>query len=323
MPVSSGSVARPKIFCLSVSRCHVSLPAGLSCIQHASASSSSGLTIWKQPAVLTHFPLCPSLFPRRVQMSSRQPSQYSDPNEDRPTLPSIRVLFGPELSQTVPGTSHSRHPSSSPQIPFNNLHISDDPRYPPGTSRSMTPTPRTYPAYPQDPRANPQYVLGRSSTDPRHASSSQYQAYGQVPPMSSRQTGAMPSNAYPYSASLPPVSRHPSLPMPAGSSSSSHYPQEPERMASGHRYECSYCGKGFTRPSSLKIHINTHTGEKPYTCPFEGCGRSFSVQSNMRRHARVHTRNADSQADPEEESEEEPEPEYRGSSSSQGSRSLR
>ncbi|KAF9010493.1 hypothetical protein BDQ17DRAFT_1187279, partial [Cyathus striatus] len=57
------------------------------------------------------------------------------------------------------------------------------------------------------------------------------------------------------------------------------------------KYECSYCGKGFTRPSSLKIHLNSHTGEKPFVCPVENCGRSFSVLSNMRRHARVHTPN--------------------------------
>ncbi|KAF8200705.1 hypothetical protein BJ912DRAFT_577002 [Pholiota molesta] len=54
------------------------------------------------------------------------------------------------------------------------------------------------------------------------------------------------------------------------------------------RYECPYCGKGFNRPSSLKIHLNSHTGEKPFVCPVESCKRSFSVLSNMRRHARVH-----------------------------------
>ncbi|KDQ53471.1 hypothetical protein JAAARDRAFT_89965, partial [Jaapia argillacea MUCL 33604] len=54
------------------------------------------------------------------------------------------------------------------------------------------------------------------------------------------------------------------------------------------KYECSYCGKGFNRPSSLKIHLNSHTGEKPFQCPHEGCGRTFSVLSNMRRHARGH-----------------------------------
>ncbi|KAJ7346811.1 hypothetical protein DFH08DRAFT_869399 [Mycena albidolilacea] len=64
----------------------------------------------------------------------------------------------------------------------------------------------------------------------------------------------------------------------------------PDASASGpSKYECTYCGKGFSRPSSLKIHLNSHTGEKPFVCPVDGCGRSFSVLSNMRRHARVHT----------------------------------
>ncbi|KAI7855192.1 hypothetical protein BDC45DRAFT_414024, partial [Circinella umbellata] len=54
------------------------------------------------------------------------------------------------------------------------------------------------------------------------------------------------------------------------------------------KYKCSYCQKGFSRPSSLRIHIYSHTGEKPFDCPEPGCGRRFSVQSNMRRHMRVH-----------------------------------
>jgi uncharacterized Zn-finger protein len=54
------------------------------------------------------------------------------------------------------------------------------------------------------------------------------------------------------------------------------------------RYYCPFCNKAFNRPSSLRIHTYSHTGEKPFVCQEEGCGRKFSVQSNMRRHLRVH-----------------------------------
>ncbi|KAJ7908514.1 hypothetical protein B0H13DRAFT_2496866 [Mycena leptocephala] len=43
------------------------------------------------------------------------------------------------------------------------------------------------------------------------------------------------------------------------------------------------CGKGFNRPSSLKIHVNKHSGAQPFLCPFPGCGRARNVNSNMRR----------------------------------------
>jgi len=58
--------------------------------------------------------------------------------------------------------------------------------------------------------------------------------------------------------------------------------------ASSSRYQCSYCTKRFSRPSSLKIHENSHTGAKPFQCPEPGCGRHFSVMSNMRRHQKTH-----------------------------------
>ncbi|KAF5370564.1 hypothetical protein D9758_001888 [Tetrapyrgos nigripes] len=72
----------------------------------------------------------------------------------------------------------------------------------------------------------------------------------------------------------------------------SSVPRAPQTAPGPAKYECSYCKKGFNRPSSLKIHLNSHTGERPFVCPVEGCGRSFSVLSNMRRHARVHTQGA-------------------------------
>ncbi|KAF8543468.1 hypothetical protein BDD12DRAFT_682627, partial [Trichophaea hybrida] len=54
------------------------------------------------------------------------------------------------------------------------------------------------------------------------------------------------------------------------------------------KHKCKVCDKRFTRPSSLQTHTYSHTGEKPFVCEQDGCGRRFSVVSNLRRHKKVH-----------------------------------
>lgn len=63
-------------------------------------------------------------------------------------------------------------------------------------------------------------------------------------------------------------------------SAASTFTQSPDR------YICQRCNKAFSRPSSLRIHTHSHTGEKPFKCPHAGCGKAFSVRSNMKRHER-------------------------------------
>ncbi|OAA67610.1 C2H2 conidiation transcription factor [Cordyceps fumosorosea ARSEF 2679] len=74
------------------------------------------------------------------------------------------------------------------------------------------------------------------------------------------------------------------------------------KVASGtqKKHKCKVCDKRFTRPSSLQTHMYSHTGEKPFACDVEGCGRHFSVVSNLRRHRKVHRGDARSEAGSED-----------------------
>ncbi|ORX91277.1 hypothetical protein K493DRAFT_162920, partial [Basidiobolus meristosporus CBS 931.73] len=48
------------------------------------------------------------------------------------------------------------------------------------------------------------------------------------------------------------------------------------------------CLKSFIDSSSLTRHLRTHTGARPYICPHVGCRKGYTRRVNLTKHMERH-----------------------------------
>lgn len=164
-----------------------------------------------------------------------------------------------ELSQTiVPSHNHSSQSSasSSPRIGLQRLSLSDD-----GSSHASSSwassSGRTHSSFDSVAgRSASPALQARTTSEPAYRSAVHpaYSGYGHPSAVMTRHIdpNVLATSGYPYAASQPlPQFSHQSSSLGPGGRGTD--PSADRTSSTSGRYECQWCGKSFTRPSSLKV----------------------------------------------------------------------
>ncbi|KFB45007.1 AGAP006061-PA-like protein [Anopheles sinensis] len=61
-----------------------------------------------------------------------------------------------------------------------------------------------------------------------------------------------------------------------------------DELETDRNYQCTYCGKLFTRSNTLSYHLKVHTGERPFKC--KHCSKAFREQYRLMKHLKTHAK---------------------------------